>query len=111
MHLGFINADRRAKHVVVDYSQIQVGGFCSLEENQRVEFGVTQGAKGPHTVGVTAVWRFGTKISGPDLVLSCFVAGRARWLTSEVFGARIVLTIRYRALFYLNSLDFGRRHL
>src|ERR1700730_7395891 len=99
MHLGFINADRRAKHVVVDYSQIQVGGFCSLEENQRVEFGVTQGAKGPHTVGVTAVWRFGTKISGPDLVLSCFVAGRARWLTSEFFGARIVLTIRYEGAF------------
>jgi len=39
----------------VRYSEISGSGFRSLEENQRVEFEITQGAKGPQAVGVTAV--------------------------------------------------------
>ena len=39
----------------VHYSEIQGSGFKSLEENQRVQFEVEQGAKGPQAVGVTAV--------------------------------------------------------
>jgi CspA family cold shock protein len=52
---GFIAPDGGAKDVFVHYSEIQGGGFRSLEENQRVRFDVTQGAKGPQAVGVTAV--------------------------------------------------------
>jgi CspA family cold shock protein len=52
---GFIAPDGGAKDVFVHYSEIEGGGFRSLEENQRVRFDITQGAKGPQAVGVTAV--------------------------------------------------------
>lgn len=52
---GFIAPDDGAKDVFVHHSEIQGSGFRTLEENQRVEFEITQGAKGPQAVGVTAV--------------------------------------------------------
>jgi cold shock protein len=52
---GFIAPDGGEDDVFVHYSEIQGGGFRSLEENQRVQFDVNQGAKGPQAVGVTAV--------------------------------------------------------
>jgi CspA family cold shock protein len=52
---GFIAPDGGEADVFVHYSEIQGNGFKSLEENQRVEFNVEQGAKGPQAVGVTAV--------------------------------------------------------
>ena len=52
---GFIAPDGGEDDVFVHYSEIQGGGFRSLEENQRVQFEVTQGAKGPQAVGVTAI--------------------------------------------------------
>jgi CspA family cold shock protein len=52
---GFIAPDGGAEDVFVHYSEIQGNGYKSLEENQRVEFNVEQGAKGPQAVGVTAV--------------------------------------------------------
>jgi CspA family cold shock protein len=52
---GFIAPDGGAEDVFVHYSEIQGGGFRSLEENQRVQFEVGQGAKGPQATGVTAV--------------------------------------------------------
>jgi cold shock protein len=52
---GFIAPDGGEKDVFVHYSEIQSGGFRSLEENQRVQFEITEGAKGPQAVGVTAV--------------------------------------------------------
>src|SRR6476620_1166882 len=52
---GFIAPDGGAPDVFVHYSEIQGSGFRSLDENQRVEFEVEQGAKGPQAVGVTAV--------------------------------------------------------
>jgi CspA family cold shock protein len=52
---GFISPDGGEKDVFVHYSEIQGSGFRSLEENQRVQFEITQGAKGPQAVGVAAV--------------------------------------------------------
>ena len=43
---GFIAPDGDAQDVFVHYSEIQGSGFRSLEENQRVEFEIGQGAKG-----------------------------------------------------------------
>ena len=44
---GFIAPDEGNGDVFVHYSEIQGSGFRTLEENQRVEFEVTQGQKGP----------------------------------------------------------------
>jgi cold shock protein len=44
---GFIAVDDGSADVFVHYSEIQADGYRSLEENQRVEFEVTQGRKGP----------------------------------------------------------------
>jgi cold shock protein len=52
---GFIAPDGDAADVFVHYSEIQGDGYKSLEENQRVEFNIEQGTKGPQAVGVTAV--------------------------------------------------------
>jgi CspA family cold shock protein len=39
----------------VHYSAIQSSGYRSLEENQRVEFTTTQGAKGPQAEAVQPI--------------------------------------------------------
>ena len=44
---GFIAPDDGSADVFVHYSEIQSNGFRSLEENQKVEFEVGQGQKGP----------------------------------------------------------------
>ncbi|MBT8224299.1 MAG: cold-shock protein [Dactylosporangium sp.] len=44
---GFITPDGGGKDVFVHHSAIMTGGYRSLDENQRVSFEVTQGAKGP----------------------------------------------------------------
>lgn len=48
---GFIAVDG-GQDVFVHYSAIQSEGYKSLEENQRVEFEVVQGPKGPQADGV-----------------------------------------------------------
>jgi CspA family cold shock protein len=52
---GFITVDGGGADVFVHFSAIQAGGFRSLEENQRVEFEVTQGPKGPQAESVKAL--------------------------------------------------------
>jgi len=52
---GFITPDGGAKDVFVHFSEIRGTGFRTLEENQRVEFEVEQGPKGPQAVGVSTV--------------------------------------------------------
>ncbi|MGB8020839.1 MAG: cold-shock protein [Candidatus Nanopelagicales bacterium] len=44
---GFIAPDDGSADVFVHYSAIQSSGYRTLEEEQRVEFEVTQGQKGP----------------------------------------------------------------
>ncbi|MCW2946247.1 MAG: cold-shock protein [Actinoallomurus sp.] len=44
---GFIAIDGGGADVFVHYSAIAASGFRSLEDNQRVEFEVVQGDRGP----------------------------------------------------------------
>ncbi len=52
---GFITVDDGSKDVFVHFSEIQSNGFRSLDENQRVEFEITQGPKGPQASGVRVI--------------------------------------------------------
>jgi len=52
---GFINVDGGGADVFVHFSAIDSDGFRSLDENQRVEFDVTQGSKGPQADRVRVV--------------------------------------------------------
>ncbi len=49
---GFISQDGGGQDVFVHFSAIQSGGYRSLEENQRVEFEITQGQKGLQAANV-----------------------------------------------------------
>jgi CspA family cold shock protein len=51
---GFI-AQEGGPDVFVHYSEIQGAGFRNLEEGQRVEFEIGQGAKGPQATAVRGV--------------------------------------------------------
>ena len=50
---GFIAQEDGSDDVFVHYSAIQTQGYTSLDENQKVEFDVTQGPKGPQAANVT----------------------------------------------------------
>lgn len=49
---GFIAPEDGSADVFAHYSAIQSQGFRTLEENQRVEFDVTQGPKGPQAENI-----------------------------------------------------------
>jgi CspA family cold shock protein len=44
---GFITVDGGGADVFVHFSAIEMSGYRTLEENQRVEFEIAQGQKGP----------------------------------------------------------------
>ncbi|HZZ51095.1 MAG TPA: cold-shock protein [Pseudonocardia sp.] len=52
---GFIATDDNSADVFVHYSAIQADGYRTLEENQRVSFEITQGAKGPQADAVRVI--------------------------------------------------------
>ncbi|KRA04681.1 cold-shock protein [Pseudomonas sp. Root569] len=52
---GFITRDDEGPDVFAHYSAIQSGGFRSLEENQKVEFEIEQGPKGPQAVNIRPI--------------------------------------------------------
>ncbi len=52
---GFIAQDGGGPDIFVHYSAIESSGFRTLEENQRVEFNITQGQKGPQAENVRPV--------------------------------------------------------
>ncbi|WP_370249437.1 cold-shock protein [Nocardioides sp.] len=49
---GFIQQDGGGDDVFVHFSAIQTQGYKTLEDNQRVEFEITQGPKGPQAENV-----------------------------------------------------------
>jgi CspA family cold shock protein len=49
---GFITPDGGGADVFVHFSAIQTQGYKTLDENQRVEFEITQGQKGPQASDV-----------------------------------------------------------
>ena len=52
---GFITPDDGGADVFAHFSAINGSGYRSLEENQKVEFEITQGPKGPQAQNITAV--------------------------------------------------------
>jgi CspA family cold shock protein len=52
---GFISQDDNGPDVFVHFSEIQATGYRTLEENQKVEYEVTQGQKGPQASQVRAL--------------------------------------------------------
>jgi CspA family cold shock protein len=52
---GFITPDGGGADVFVHYRSIEGNVYRSLQENQRVEFEITQGEKGPQASNVNAI--------------------------------------------------------
>lgn len=52
---GFIAPEDGSPDVFAHYSAIQSNGYRSLDENQKVEFDLAQGPKGPQAENVTAL--------------------------------------------------------
>lgn len=52
---GFISPDDGGNDVFVHFSAIEMDGYRSLDEGQRVSFEVTQGPKGAQAANVRAV--------------------------------------------------------
>jgi CspA family cold shock protein len=52
---GFIKPDNGGEDLFAHFSQIEAKGFRTLAENQRVEFEVTQGQKGPQASRIKPV--------------------------------------------------------
>jgi CspA family cold shock protein len=49
---GFIAQDGGGADVFAHFTAISASGFRNLEENQRVEFDITQGPKGPQAANI-----------------------------------------------------------
>jgi CspA family cold shock protein len=49
---GFITPDGGGDDLFAHFSEIQAGGFKSLQENQRVSFEVTAGPKGKQAANI-----------------------------------------------------------
>jgi len=52
---GFIAPDGGGPDVFAHYSAISTAGFRTLDENQKVEFEITQGPKGPQASNINPI--------------------------------------------------------
>jgi cold shock protein len=52
---GFISQEDGGPDVFVHFSAIVADGYRSLDENQKVEFDITQGPKGPQAENVRGI--------------------------------------------------------
>lgn len=50
---GFISPDGGGEDLFVHHSEVKVSGYATLEDNQKVQFEVGQGKKGPCATNVT----------------------------------------------------------
>ena len=50
---GFITPDGGGDDLFVHYSEIKTDGYASLEDNQKVQFEIGEGRKGPCATNVT----------------------------------------------------------
>ena len=53
---GFITPDEGGPDLFAHFSSIETDGFKSLAENQKVEFEVTQGDKGPQAANIRPLY-------------------------------------------------------
>ena len=58
---GFIAPDDGSADVFAHYSAIASSGYRSLDENQKVEFDVTQGPKGPQAENIRPLYGLGDR--------------------------------------------------
>jgi len=65
---GFITPDGGGEDLFAHFSEIQGSGFKSLQENQKVSFEVTQGAKGKQDSGV--IFEAVHNCVGADIILN-----------------------------------------
>jgi CspA family cold shock protein len=82
---GFIAVDGGAD-VFVHYSAIQMDGYRTLEEGQRVEFEISQGQKGPQADMVRLAGR--TRGADPSACPERPAGGRADGVPTGRVGAR-----------------------
>lgn len=52
---GFISPNNGGDDVFAHYSAILMDGYRTLQEGQRVEFGVEEGPKGPQATNIRAI--------------------------------------------------------
>lgn len=52
---GFLRPDRGGKDIFVHHSAIEMDGYKTLTEGQRVEFAVVRGEKGPQAKDVVVL--------------------------------------------------------
>jgi CspA family cold shock protein len=52
---GFITPDDGGADLFAHFSAIAASGYRSLDDNQRVEFVITQGAKGPQASNIRPI--------------------------------------------------------
>ena len=71
---GFIAPDDGSDDVFVHFNSIQMDGYKSLEEGQKVNFETEDGAKGPAAVNVTAgEWSFSMLYKKASLMRGFFM--------------------------------------
>ena len=52
---GFLSNDNGGEDVFVHFSALNMDGFKELKDGEKVEFEVTEGAKGPQAANVTRI--------------------------------------------------------
>lgn len=116
---GFIAPDYGGSDVFVHYTAIQMTGYRTLDQDERVSFTIENGPKGPVAVQVTPLLMSGPPLTAPvatrdplrhlflsvlvtELVLFpgafvMFVASIQRWIpvwpAGVVFGVAVVLAV------------------
>ena len=91
---GFIAQDGGGADVFVHYSAIDTQGYRSLDEGQRVEFEITQGAKGPQAA-IAALGRV-ERVTGLQLKVGALEAAAqetVRQIDEQVAGSEEVASL------------------